>query len=236
MAIVRALLFTAGQAVSAVVWCPVSMLARLLPPPAAYRVISCWAKFVARWLRLCCGLRYRVRGLHHLAGAPAVLMAKHQSAWETIVFQDFLPPHTWVLKRELLFIPFFGWGLAAARPVAINRARAAGALAQLLEQGSARLHSGLHVVVFPEGTRMPPGRSGKHNPGGAWLAAKSGADIIPIAHNAGRFWPRRSFTKSPGTITVHIGPRIKTAGRKPRALSEEVRAWMEREMRELETG
>lgn len=236
MAIFRALLFTAGQAVSAVVWCPVSLLARLLPPPAAYRVISCWAKFVAWWLRLCCGLRYRVHGLHNLAGRPAVLMAKHQSAWETIVFQDFLPPHTWVLKRELLFIPFFGWGLAAARPVAINRARTAGALAQLLEQGAARLQSGLHVVVFPEGTRMPPGRSGKHNPGGAWLAAKSGADIIPVAHNAGRFWPRRSFTKSPGTITVHIGPRIKTAGRKPRALSEEVRVWMEREMRELEAG
>ena len=234
MLAVRSALFLVVQVLSAIAWTPFSMMAWLLPPHRGYRLISRWARFITWWLRVTCNLRYEVQGLEHLDGPPAVILSKHQSAWETIAFQDFLPPHTWLLKRELLYIPFFGWGLAAAHPIAIDRGSPKQALEQLLLQGADRLARGLHIVVFPEGTRMKPGESGRYNPGGALLAVKNDAAVIAIAHNAGEFWARRSLLRKPGTIRVRISPRMTSAGRAPRELSDAAHEWIEEAMREIE--
>jgi 1-acyl-sn-glycerol-3-phosphate acyltransferase len=179
------------------------------------------------------GIRYRVEGLEHLPSGSAVILAKHQSAWETIAFQQIFPPLSFVLKRNLLYIPFFGWGLALFSPIAIDRAAGREALRQIEEQGRRRLQQGFWVLIFPEGTRMPPGVQGKYQIGGAWLAAKAGAPVVPVAHNAGEVWPKNALLKRPGTITVRIGPPIATAGRKPAEVLAETEAWIETEMKRL---
>ena len=164
---------------------------------------------------------------------PSVVMAKHQSAWETIALPVLLPPMAMVIKRELLRIPFFGWGMAMLAPIAIDRSEGRAALRQLTEQGRKRLAEGMWVLIFPEGTRVAVGESGKYNIGGAWLAVHAGAQVVPVAQNAGRLWPRNAWLKRPGLITVRIGPPIDTAGKRPDAVSEEVRAWIEDAMRHL---
>ena len=185
------------------------------------------------WLRVTCKIHHQVQGFDHLMTGPAVILSKHQSAWETIAFQAIFPPQAWALKREALWIPFFGWGLAATRPIAINRATRIRALDQLLEQGKKRLTEGRWVVIFPEGTRMAPGVRGRYSPGGAALAVRSGTPVVPVAHNAGLFWGRRRFIKQPGTVQVCIGPAIQTQGRKPRAVNQEVEEWIENKMAAL---
>ncbi|NTV96582.1 MAG: 1-acyl-sn-glycerol-3-phosphate acyltransferase [Thiobacillus sp.] len=184
--------------------------------------------------RVILGIRYRVVGLEHLPkGGPAIVMAKHQSAWETIAFQLIFPPLSFVLKKELFKIPFFGWGLAMISPIAIDRDAGREALKDIEAQGADRLAKGFWVLIFPEGTRVKHGERGKYNVGGAWLAAKSGVPVIPVAHNAGRLWPKNAFIKRPGEITVVIGPAIATAGKKPAAINSEVEAWIEAEMARL---
>ena len=196
-------------------------------------VIGLWARFITGWLALTCNLRHEVVGLEQLPGVASVILSKHQSAWETIAFQVIFPPQTWVLKREALWIPFFGWGLAATHPIAINRAARHRALGDLLGQGIKRLAEGRYVVIFPEGTRMAPGEPGVYFPGGAMLAVKAGVPVIPVAHNAGLFWPRRGFIKRPGTIRVSIGAPIMTEGKKARAINDHARQWIETEATRL---
>ncbi|RPI48795.1 MAG: 1-acyl-sn-glycerol-3-phosphate acyltransferase, partial [Betaproteobacteria bacterium] len=164
---------------------------------------------------------------------PCVFLAKHQSAWETLAFQVILPPHVMVIKRELLWIPFFGWGLALMSPIAIDRGAGMRSLKQILEQGKQRLGSGFGVVIYPEGTRMTPGKRGKYQTGGAWLAVRAGVPVVPIAHNAGYLWPRNSFVKRPGHVTVSIGPPIATEGRRPDAVIDQASAWIEAECERL---
>ena len=147
-----------------------------------------------------------------------------------MAFQQIFPPQVWVLKRELLRIPFFGWGLAMTSPIAIDRASRGEALKQMLEQGKDRLQQGFWIVIFPEGTRMAPGQAGKYRIGGAWLATHTGALVVPVAHNAGEFWGKNSFIKLPGTITVSIGVPINPAGMKPDELNVRVEAWIEAEV------
>jgi 1-acyl-sn-glycerol-3-phosphate acyltransferase len=188
---------------------------------------------LAHWIL---GIRWRVEGREHLPARPAVVLSKHQSAWETLAFQIIFPPQVWLLKRELLWIPFFGWGLALMSPIAINRGRGVAALRSLARRGRERLEQGFWVVVFPEGTRVRPGEQRKYGIGGAWLATENAAPVVPVAHNAGLLWPRNAFFKRAGTVTVRIGPAIDTAGRSAQEVNEMAQAWIEAQQRELCPG
>lgn len=204
-----------------------------LPPLTRYRLISGWALFMLWWLRITCGIHHRIIGAENIPDSPHIILSKHQSAWETLAFQKIFPPQVWVMKRELLWIPFFGWGLAMTSPIAINRSAGREALKQMVEQGKDRLRKGFWVVIFPEGTRTAPGAKGKYHIGGAWLATHTETTVLPVAHNAGEFWPKNSFLKNPGTITVSIGKPIPSHGLKPDALNQLVESWIEGEMPKL---
>ncbi len=226
-------MFAVAQVALTIVWALLSLLTFPLPPLGRYRVITAWTHMVLWLAKHVCGLRYRVIGRENIPARASVVLSKHQSAWETLAFQQIFPPQVWVLKRELLRVPFFGWGLAMLRPIAIDRAAGRAALAQLVEQGHDRLALGLWIVIFPEGTRTAPGRRGEWRVGGAWLATHTGALVVPVAHNAGTVWPRNAFLKHPGTITVSIGPAIDPAGMTPDALNRRVCAWVEDEVERL---
>jgi len=204
-----------------------------LPRRARYRVISGWSRLVVRLARAICGIRWTVEGREHLPAKPAVILAKHQSAWETLAFQEIFPPQVLVLKKELLWIPFFGWGLALMSPIAIDRANGRAALRDIARRGRERLAQGFWVVIFPEGTRVRVGETRPYQQGGAWLAAQCGVPVVPVAHNAGRLWPRNAFLKRPGNVTVRIGPPIPTAGRDAKQISADAEAWIEGEQRTL---
>ena len=161
------------------------------------------------------------------------MLAKHQSSWETFFFLQLFPPQVWLLKRELFRIPFFGWGLAMLRPIAIDRADKLSALRQLVQQGRERLARGLWIVIFPEGTRTRPGEVLPYARGGALLAVKTNTPVLPIAVNSGYFWPRDTFLKRAGTITVSIGKPIDPKGMKPEELNQHVQNWIESEMQRL---
>jgi 1-acyl-sn-glycerol-3-phosphate acyltransferase len=230
LAVIRSAAFALCQIAITPPYAVVALLTFPLPPLARYHIIAGWAKFFVWLASALCGVRYRVVGLHNIPRQPCVFLSKHQSAWETLAFQAVLPPHVMVIKRELLWIPFFGWGLAMMSPIAINRAAGMRALKQIQDQGKARLAGGFGVVIYPEGTRTAPGRTTKYQTGGAWLAVRAGAPVIPIAHNAGYLWPRNSFVKRPGVITVSIGPPIATEARKPDAVTADASAWIEAEV------
>ncbi|MDT7849196.1 lysophospholipid acyltransferase family protein [Methylophilus sp. VKM B-3414] len=229
----RAWLFYVGLFVLTI---PFSLLAILLIPlPAVTRSrwVSGWAHAVMWWLKVTCNLRYAVSGREHIPATPSIILAKHQSAWETIALQTILPPQVWVLKRELLMIPFFGWGLWAVGSIPIDRSSGREALKKLVNHGKDRLKRGLWVVIFPEGTRTAPGARAKYHIGGAWLASHTQTAVLPVAHNAGRYWRKNSILKYPGVIQVVIGPAIATNGLKPDALNQQVETWIETEMQHL---
>ena len=204
-----------------------------LPRMLRYRIISGWSCLVVWLARAILGIRWRVEGREHLPTRPAVILSKHQSAWETMAFQLIFPPQVHVLKRELLWIPFFGWGLALMSPIAIDRSRGVAALRAIARRGRERLEQGFWVVVFPEGTRVRPGERRPYQLGGAWLAAAAGAPVVPVAHNAGLFWPRNAFLKRPGIVTVRIGPSIEAADRDPKTLNDLAEAWIEEQQKAL---
>jgi 1-acyl-sn-glycerol-3-phosphate acyltransferase len=223
----RSLLFSAGMLVTVVAWGALVPLVAALPFARRYAFTRSWAIVNLRWLEWTCGVRYRVIGRENLPAGPVVVLSKHQSTWETLVFQELFPPLVWVMKRELLWVPFFGWGLAMGRPIAIDRGAGRRAMEQMLKQGKQRLADGLWVVIFPEGTRMNPGQRGRYRPGGALLAVQAGVPVLPVAHNAGELWGKRRFLKHPGTITVAIGPAISTAGADPAAVLNAAESWIE---------
>ena len=201
----------------------------MLPFPYSlrYRYLIQWGKFVLWWLKLTCNLDYRVEGRENVPDETVIIMSKHQSTYETIALQSIFPSQTWILKRELLWVPFFGWGLKMMQAVAIDRKAGKKALKQVIEQGTARLKAGLCVVIFPEGTRTLPGQRRKYAIGGAMLAQKSGFPIIPVAHNAGMFWAKGQFVKNPGTITFVIGPRIDSHGKRADEINQIAEEWIE---------
>jgi 1-acyl-sn-glycerol-3-phosphate acyltransferase len=229
----RSALFLLLQAALTIVWSLLSLLTFPFNPLTRYRFITLWSRMVIRLASAICGIRYEVRGLEHLPARPGIILSKHQSAWETLAFQVFLPPQVWVLKRSLLRIPFFGWGLAMMNPIAIDRAAGMQALKQTLEQGRERLAQGFWIVIFPEGHRFPPGEKGTYHPGGAWLAIQTGAPVVPIALNSGYLWRRDAFVKLPGKITVSIGRPIETGSMKAEALMRRVEDWIESETARL---
>lgn len=229
----RSSLFLSGQIIAIFLYAPVAFAVYPLDPITRSKIIGYWACFIVWWLRVTCGLRHEVKGAENIPPAPCVILSKHQSAWETIAFQTIFPPQAWVLKRELLLIPVFGWALAATRPIAIDRREGVNALRSVAEQGADRLRGGRFVVVFPEGTRMAPGEKGRYNPGGAMLAVKAGVGVLPVAHNAGEFWPRHGFLKKPGVVQVAIGPMIRTDGRRAKQVNLEAEKWIEAEMERM---
>ncbi len=233
MLYLRSLCYAAGMLLSTVVIAPPALLLFPFPFRVRYGFISHWARFNLWWLEKCCGLRYQVRGAEHIPAGNGIIFCKHQSAWETLALQQVFPPQVWLLKRELLWIPLFGWGLALLEPIAIDRKAGRKALQQLLAQGKRRLAAGRWVVIFPEGTRVAPGEKRRYQFGGAILAEKSGYPVIPVAHNAGEFWPRNSFLKHPGTIQMVIGPPIDTRGKSAAEINRLAEAWIEGQMAEI---
>ena len=233
MIVLRSALFAAALVIVTVPYAFLSVLTFPLARMTRYRVISGWSKIMLAIARLVCRLDYRVQGRENLPAQPGVILSKHQSAWETLAFQTVFPPQVHVLKRELLWIPFFGWGLAMMSPIAIDRSKGRSALRQLARLGKERILQGFWVVIFPEGTRVQPGTRRKYQPGGAWLAVQTGAPVVPVAHNAGLYWPRNAFLKRPGTITMRIGPAIATQGRDPVEVNAEAERWIEAQQEEL---
>lgn len=214
---------------------PYALLAWLvwpLPAKLRYRLVTSWSHVIVGLARTICGVRHAVRGRIPDDG-PYIVMAKHQSAWETLAFQVLLPPQVLVLKHWLLWLPFFGWGLATLSPITVKPGRGTGTLRRLLDQGRARLQQGFWVIVFPEGTRVAPGARGTYQGGGAWLACKTGVPVLPIAHNAGELWAKNAFIKHPGTITVSIGEPIPSASQDTDDLLRAVADWIEAEMKTL---
>ena len=230
LTVLRSTLYSLLQIIITPLYFLIILAAFPLPPIRRYRITSGWAHIMLFLLRLICGIRYRVIGIEHIPAAPSIILSKHQSAWETLALQQIFPAQVWVLKKELLRVPFFGWGLALTSPIAIDRSSRKAALKQIVEQGKDRLKQGFWIVIFPEGTRIAPGKKGKYGIGGAWLATHTGALVVPVAHNAGEFWGRNSFLKLPGTIMVSIGEPIDPAGMEPGDLNTRVEAWIEAEM------
>ena len=234
MLVIRSLIFILLQLVLTPIFSTLAILTFPFAPLTRYRLISSYARTMIWLLGVICGIRHRVIGIENIPKDPCIVLCKHQSAWETLALQVIFPPQAWVLKRELLWLPFFGWGLAMTSPIAINRSNGKGAVKQLLKQGKQRLAQGFFVVIFPEGTRIPFGERGKYKVGGALLAASSGVPVVPVAHNAGRLWGRNSFIKRPGLITMSIGAPIETAGLKSDEINARSEAWIENEIQQLD--
>ena len=233
MTLLRSSLFTLALVLVTPPYAILALLTFPLPRVARYRIISGWSRLVLLLSRAILGIDWKVEGREHLPARPSVILAKHQSAWETLAFQEIFPPQVHVLKRELLWIPFFGWGLALMSPIAIDRSRGVAALRSIARRGRERLQQGFWVVVFPEGTRVSPGERRPYQLGGAWLAAASGAPVVPVAHNAGLLWPRNAFLKRPGTVTVRIGPPIDTVNRDPKTVNAMAETWIEEQQKAL---
>jgi len=192
-----------------------------------YRFVNLWTRTAMWLLRHLNGVEIDVQGLQNIPrGQPVVVMSNHQSQWETFYLQLLISPQATILKRELLWVPFFGWGLALLRPIAIDRRHGSQALKTILRVGKQRLDEDISVVIYPEGTRQPPGTIGSFTSGGAMLASRAGVPVLPVAHNSGDCWPGRSLLRFPGTIRLVIGAPLPVAGKPPKAITAEVEAWI----------
>lgn len=233
MLAIRSLIFFVLQLLLTPIFSTLAILTFPFAPLTRYRLISSYARTMIWLLGVVCGIRHEVKGIENIPKEPCIVLCKHQSAWETLALQVIFPPQAWVLKRELLWLPFFGWGLAMTSPIAIDRSDGKGAMKQLLKQGKQRLAQGFFVVIFPEGTRVPYGQKGKYKMGGALLAASSSTPVLPVAHNAGRLWGRNSFIKHPGLVTMSIGAPIETKGLKADQINARTEEWIENEIQQL---
>ncbi|WP_108447032.1 lysophospholipid acyltransferase family protein [Halomonas denitrificans] len=234
MNVIRSLIFYVGYLLAMLV-CGVLFLppAPFLPLASRYRLLNLYNHFIIAWFRLACGVRYEFRGHERLPDGPCVILANHQSEWETVYLQLLHPPVCTVLKRELLNIPIFGWALRLLHPIALDRSKPARAMKQVLTQGKARLEEGLSVLIFPEGTRVSPGTRVRYNKSGAVIACRAGMPVVPVAHNAGERWPGRHWVKKPGRLTLEVGPAIATEGRTPEEVMAEAEAWIEARLAEI---
>lgn len=192
-----------------------------------FYVLRCWIIFTVWWLKISCGVTYSVDGLVNIPAQPSVIISNHQSPLEICIMAKIFPAHTWVLKRELLSVPIYGWALFLLSPIAINRYNPIPALQEMVNRGKAYLAKGLSVVVFPEGTRVPTDKKNKYHAGGALLADKAGAPILPVAHNAGYFWARSGLIKRPGTVEMVIGEPVNVQGGSADQVTANVRNWIE---------
>lgn len=234
MLAVRSVLFMLFQLVTVVPYALACLLMAPLPLHLRYRFTIGWPRMVLWAARVLCGVRWQVRGSEHLPDGPAILLSKHQSTWETFFYPSYMPREVcFVFKRELLWIPFFGWGIALLRMIHIDRSQGRDAFESVVAQGTAKLAEGRWIVMFPEGTRTPVGSQGRYKSGGARLAVRTGAPVVPVAVNAGECWPKKRFVLTPGLVTVSIGAPIPSDGREPDDLNAEVERWIESEMRRI---
>ncbi len=233
MLFIRSLLYFLGSISVSIILVAVSLPVFFMPVQTRYAIISKWSDFCIWWLRITLNIKLEVIGTENIPTKPCVIISNHQSTWETIGFQTIFPHHTWVLKQGLLWIPVFGWGLAMLKPIVINRGEKLKALKKVIREGANRIAEGLYVVVFPEGTRQPYGKLGEYQKGGISIAKKTGCDICPVYHNAGKLWAKGDFIKIPGTITVVIGKPISVAGKSAAVLIKEAKDWTEIEAAKL---
>lgn len=230
---VRSLLFWFGFFVNTMFFGLLIVFLFYTPTSFRLKIARLWSYANSFLLKFFCGIDFVVEGKENLNVETAIILCKHQSTWETLALHSFTPYVHWVFKRELMLIPVFGWALALTDPIGINRGAGREAIKQLITEGTKKLNAGKWMVMFPEGTRTQPGKTKKYKIGGALLAEKSGFPVIPIAHNAGEFWPRHSFIKWPGTISVVIGPLIETKGRNAEEINTEVFNWIENTMKDI---
>ncbi|MDD4912573.1 MAG: lysophospholipid acyltransferase family protein [Sideroxydans sp.] len=233
MTLIRSIIFLIAQWAFTLVYALFSPIIFLFGQHMRFRLLSGYAPGTLWLLKVICGIRMEVRGAENIPTQPCVVLSKHQSAWETVSLQMVLPQHVWVAKRSLLWIPFFGWLLALSNPIALDRSKGKESMRQVLEKGKQKLMDGFCVVMFPEGTRIPFGQRGKYKLGGAMLAEQSGAMVLPVAHNAGKYWGRNSVRKYPGTIIMVIGKPIVTTGLKADEIIRLTEEWIEGEMVKL---
>lgn len=229
---IRNILFYAGIVPVTVILTFSGWLLFFMPFSVRYWIISRWSHFFIFWVGLTCGLKYKVTGKAHIPKENAIVFCNHESMWETIFFQVLLPPQSWILKKELLRIPVFGWGLALIEPIAIDR-RQSHSIKTLLKQGKKRLDQGRWVIIFPEGTRVPHGETKAFTRSGASLAHSSQYPVLPVVHNAGLFWPKGFFIRKSGTIQVIIGPLIETRDKSAAEINELAENWMRNTQREI---
>ena len=233
MSALRSLAFLLFQTLVTPFYAAVMLLLFWLPRVPMYRIAASWCRvnlWGARWI---CGIRYRMIGAENIPSTPHVVLSKHSSTWETLALTMFFPPLAYVAKKELLSIPFFGWGFALASPITIDRSAGTDAMQQIAVQGRERFRQGFWIVFYPEGTRIRAGQRGKYKTGGARLAVELGVPVLPVAHNAGYLWPKGLFGKRPGTLTVSIGKPISSAGKDAQTLMAEVEDWIEAEVARL---
>ena len=233
MMFLRSLLFMASLILMTPPFIVVLLLLAWLPKRLLRRLSMIWVDTAIWLIRQLLGIDHRVIGAENIPQRSCVILSKHQSAWETIVLQRIFEWTSFVYKRELHWLPFFGWGLALMPFVAIDRTAGKKALNRLATRGKQRLDEGYSVLIFPEGTRMAPGRQGRYKIGGAYLAEKAGAPAVPVALNSGEFWRRNAFMKRRGTVTVSIGPAIDPAGLSAEDINRRAEAWIESEMRRI---
>lgn len=231
----RSFLFWIVFALLIVAFASLLVLSFPFPFEKRFLLTRSWSTLTIAWLKFTCKLRYEVQGLENIGSQPGIVFAKHQSTWETLTLNFWFTPQSWVVKRELLWAPVFGWGMRMMDPIALNRGAGKKAVDQLVEQGRQRLEKGRWIIIFPEGTRIAPGETGRYRIGGAVLAERTGYPITPVAHNAGEFWPRRQFIKKPGVIQVRIGPPIETRGKTAQQILSETKQWIETEMAKITT-
>ncbi|BBB65442.1 1-acyl-sn-glycerol-3-phosphate acyltransferase [Undibacterium sp. YM2] len=229
---IRSLIFLLVMAVVTVVWAPISMLFAFLPYNQRYYITARWNVTIIWAAKVICGIRYQTKGFENFPDGPAILLSKHQSAWETIFLLMATPrPLVFVFKKEITYIPFFGWAISMLRMIPIDRSKGKDAFAHVVTQGRKRLADGQWIIMFPEGTRIPVGKKGQYKGGGARLAVETNTPVVPIALNSGECWPKNSFTKLPGTVTVSVGKPIPPNGMNAVELMQEVEKWIEAEMR-----
>ncbi|OUD12502.1 lysophospholipid acyltransferase family protein [Thioflexithrix psekupsensis] len=233
MLMVRAFVFYVFLVITLIFYALLAGFLLIMPFEMRYRIITQWPRLMTWGLTVICRLDYHVQGTENLPDYPVVIASKHQSAWETLAFQEIFCKPTWVLKRELLWIPFFGWGLRSIRPIAIDRSQRRQAMQQVLAQGTERLRAGHSVIIFPEGTRVAPGERKRYGLGAANLAIAANVPLVPVAHNAGIFWRRNGFIKYPGTIQVVIGQPIQVQGKTVQEIMSEVETWVEETVKHL---
>jgi 1-acyl-sn-glycerol-3-phosphate acyltransferase len=238
MQYVRSLAFTILLFLTTAIFGVVVLVAALLPLSIEqrYAIPRTWGRFLTWLAGVVCGLTYVVEGQENLPRVPFISLWKHSSAWDTLAQMFVVPTASWLLKREILWIPIVGWAVKVYRPIAINRSAGHSAVNQVVSQGRKRLAAGMGVIVYPEGTRVPPGQTRKYGVSGALLATQTGTPVVPIAHNSGYFWSRRSILKRPGTIRVVIGPPIDPAGMEPREINERAQQWIESKIAEIVAG
>ena len=236
MLLLRSLLFQAWFFGSVIVFAIAVALSWPFPLHVRFAIARGWGRGMLWAGRFFCGLDYVIEGSENIPDRPSVIMSKHSTVFEAYAQLVFFPAQSWVVKRELLWVPLFGWGLAALRPIAIDRSAGRSAVMQVIGQGKQRLAEGLCVTIFPEGTRVAPGTTRKYGVSGAALAQEAGVPIVPVAHNAGDFWPRRSVIKRPGLIRLCVGPPIVPGAIPPREINLIVQDWIESKMHEISSA